>query len=583
MGTKKSSKKTSNALLSEEEATGLIAAVTQRTRHHRDIVRGASVRASIALKQVLEGFSVLEGGITRSAIEKAAMITLPPRIETRENGAESAYAVIHEIVGEVLYGERGQAGKPDSKKKKAGKLSLDEFLASLQNLSLSRTLENGESVDGDRESNFQIVADKPGDGGGTGNMERDSRFKDSKNWFPALEKALKEMLGELEQKLIEGEISESDYRYQKKKLEDMLNTASYLESGASGRELAETVFELMEAGDKQWQKELDFQDMYVYYHIKESQGDSGLTLPKRNWYALKVIVDFLEKQEIVSSNEEGTSFSLTRKAIDILLDSLVRKPVGKHGSRTSSRKVSRTGTERRQDSRRYATGDVFRDISVRRTMREIARKRRKITDVNRHDIQVFLKEYREPNSDIILCVDTSGSMGFHRKLILARLAAAALARDALKRGDRVGVVTFDDLGRSVIEPTDREEDVMRYIAGISSGGNTNIGDGIKCAGELLKRERSRNRKSIMLITDGEPTAIGEKALASVGKSEKKDMTGEYAVLESRAAFNNGIETSVVHITDETGAGKRLVENIARSGHGTVRRVVRPDDVRTIMV
>ena len=573
-----------DSYLSEDEATTLIAAITQYTRHHPHVVRGASVRASIALKQVLEGFAVLEGGCTISGIEKAAMITLPPRIETRQGGIESANEIIREIINEVLYGEIMSSVSPASPQKEdTRKLSLDDFLAALQNLSLSKTLEDGGFSEGDGDGNFQVVADKPGDGHGMKNMESDSRYSTEKSWFPALEKALKEMLGDLEQKRIAGEISESDYRYQKKKLEDMLNTASYLDSETSGSELAETVFELMEAGDKQWQKDLDFQDMYVYYHIKEAQGDSGLTMPKRNWYALKVIVDFLENREIMSSNEEGTSFSLTDKAIDLMLKNILRDAGEKGTSGATVRKISRNATERRQDSRRFATGDVFRDISVRRTMREIARRRRTTSEINRHDIQVFLKEYREPNSDIMLCVDTSGSMGFHRKLILARLAAAAIAGNALKRGDRVGVVTFDDLGRSVVTPTSRREDVMRHIAGISSGGNTNIGDGLKRAGEVLKHERSRNRKVIMLITDGEPTAISEQAVASMGKPDDRDMTGDYAVLEARLASGSGIETSVVHITDDRGAGKQLVDSIARAGHGTVERITRAEDIRTIMV
>ncbi|HEY96535.1 MAG TPA: VWA domain-containing protein, partial [Dehalococcoidia bacterium] len=335
--------------------------------------------------------------------------------------------------------------------------------------------------------------------------------------------------------------------------------------------------------DKQWQKELDFQDMYVYYHIKQSQGDADLSLPKRNWYALKVIVDFLEKQEFVESNKEGTHFSITYKAMDIILKNILSGTPKNGNEKDSRRRFSKHATERSQDTRRYVTGDVFRDISIRRTMREIARRRRKTSEINRHDLRIFLKEHREPKSDILLCVDSSGSMGFHRKLIMARLTAAAIARDALRNGNRVGVVTFDDLGKARVTPTDNEETVMRYITGITSGGNTNIGDGLKCAGTILRRERGRNRKVIMLITDGEPTAITQKAIRTLEKSDKKDMTGEYAVIEARNASAAGIETSVIHITDEKATGKNLVESIAKAGHGEVKRVVRPDDLRTIMI
>ena len=574
--------------ITESEAVSLITAIVQRTRNHPEIVRGSSVRGALALKQVLESFSLIHNqGLTRSSLEKAAMITLPPRISTKQDTVSSAEEIIRSIVYEVLY-RKGSLKKKRKKdnNRETKKLSLDEFMAALQNLSLSQTLENAEydEYDDEYDGNYEIVDDSIDTSGlSMKKMDKDSHFTGQKNWFPALEKALKDMMGQLEQKRINGEISEGDYRYQKKKLEDMLNAASYLQADVSGAEIAETLIELMEAGDKQWQKELDFQDMYVYYHIKQSQGDSDLSLPKRNWYALKVIVDFLEKQDLVEPNREGTHFSITYKALDIMLKSLLSGTPKNGNEGDTRRKSSKHATERSQDTRRYVTGDVFRDISIRRTMREIARRKRKISEINRHDLRIFLKEYREPKSDILLCVDSSGSMGFHRKLILARLTAAAIARDALRNGNRIGVVTFDDLGKAEVPPTNNEDTVMRYITGITSGGNTNIGDGLKCAGTILKRERSRNRKVIMLITDGEPTAITQKAIRKLEKSDKKDMTGEYAVIEARNAAIAGIETSVIHITDEKAAGKNLVESIARAGHGEIKRVTRPDDLRTIML
>ena len=87
----------------------------------------------------------------------------------------------------------------------------------------------------------------------------------------------------------------------------------------------------------------------------------------------------------------------------------------------------------------------------------------------------------------------------------------------------------------------------------------------------------------MLITDGEPTAITQTAIDKFGKSDKKDMTGEYAVMEARNATAAGIETSVIHITDEKASGKNLVESIAKAGHGEVKRIIRSDDLKTIMI
>ena len=46
----------------------LIAAIVNRTRDHYDIIRGASVRGAIAFKEILQGFKILEDGLTPGSI-----------------------------------------------------------------------------------------------------------------------------------------------------------------------------------------------------------------------------------------------------------------------------------------------------------------------------------------------------------------------------------------------------------------------------------------------------------------------------------------------------------------------------------
>ena len=71
--------------ITESEAVSLITAIVQRTRNHPEIIRGSSVRGTLALKQVLEGFSIIRNqGPTRSGLEKAAMI----RDEIKKLGKE---------------------------------------------------------------------------------------------------------------------------------------------------------------------------------------------------------------------------------------------------------------------------------------------------------------------------------------------------------------------------------------------------------------------------------------------------------------------------------------------------------------
>ena len=181
MGKNKNLADTSGSQITEDEAVSLITVIVHRTRNHPEIVRGSSVRGALALKQVLEGFSLIrDQGLTRSCLEKAAMITLPPRISTKQGTERSAEEIVRSIVREVLYTEGGSKQKRNKENsKETKKLTLDEFMAALQNLSLSQTLESEESEEYDDEydGNYEIVDDSIDSSGlSMKKMEKDYRF-----------------------------------------------------------------------------------------------------------------------------------------------------------------------------------------------------------------------------------------------------------------------------------------------------------------------------------------------------------------------------------------------------------------------
>ena len=570
--------------LIDSEVAELVAAIVRQTRQHPDIVHGVSVSGAIAFRQLIQGFAQIENKQTLGIIEKAAMIALPPRVLTRQGDRESAIAIVSDIIQEILYGILSDIQISSSQQiKDIEQLSMEDFIEALQNLGLSEALQNQNFGQSNEKGKIEIVSDKDGYQQILDNLTyRNSQRKDTEEWYQALEKAIKNLMADLENKRATDKISLSDYRFEKKKLEEMLNSTWHLQSKMSEKELAETVIEFMDAKDKQWQKELDFQDMYVYYHIKETNDGGELSLPKRSWYSLKVVIDYFKHQDLVNTDKTGTTFGLTARALDVVLKYFILRPDKEGKSRFIKSHPKSDVNERRKETRKYITGDVYRDISIRHTLREIARRKKKLSEIDRRDLRVFIKENRRPKSDIMLCLDSSGSMGFHQKLILARLAAAALAKAALQRGDRVGIVSFDDLGEIIISPTDKEDVIFSYLAGIKAGGNTNIGDGLKCAKQPLLRENHQNQKSIVLITDGEPTAISEKAIHWLEPIEERDLTFDYAILETRRAASSGIETSVIHITDEKEAGKNLVNTIAKLGHGRVQRITRPADLKEIV-
>ena len=194
-----------------------------------------------------------------------------------------------------------------------------------------------------------------------------------------------------------------------------------------------------------------------------------------------------------------------------------------------------------------------------------------------------MKERRKLQSDIVLCLDTSGSMGFRHKLMYARLAAAGLAKAAMENGDRVGMVSFNNFSQSTIPLTDKDKDIINNnIVRLRARGNTNIGDGIRCSSQLLSEDHSHNYKHIVLITDGQPTAISQGAFEQLKALKEKDLTEETVIREVKKASARGIKVSVIHIASKDEASSEFVKNIARVGKGKIRRMGSPEDLKAIM-
>jgi Mg-chelatase subunit ChlD len=562
----------------------LIAAIVNRTRNHPDIARGASVRGAIAFKEVLQSFEEMQDGLTQNSIEKAALITLPPRVSTKQGDYESAVAIISDIVREILYGIRFSGAEDETASPgEIDGLSAEDIMRSLQNPN-QVPLEQNHGLT--QEGQIAIIPDRDDHWNLREEYLKSNQFiqEGKASRYSSTTEAIGHLLEELTQKLLRDEITEGEYYQEKNKLEEMLNAVSQLQSQMSGKELTETVMELMDAQDKQWGKEISLESMFIYYHIKSTSEGKQLSSPKQGYYGLRVLIDELEKQGILTVTGTGKRFTLTARALDTLLESLI--PKAKRGRQLrgmiDSGKVQIS--EHKYNIRRYSLGDVFTDISVRHTLREIARQKKDLGDVRRSDLRVFVKRHPKLQSDIMLCLDTSGSMGYRHKLTYARLAAAGLARAAVENKDRVGIVTFDDLGRAIMPLRDWKNGLLDYLAQINAGGNTNIGDGIRRAAQLLLQRPSRNEKYIVLITDGQPSAISQEAFDQIrptpeDNAAEKDLSEEQAILETRRAASRGVKISVIHIANDKEAGEGFVKDIAKAGKGQMTRVSCLEDLR----
>ncbi len=577
-------------ILPESEVDKLISEIVRRTRNHPDIARGASVRGTIAFKEVLRGLSEMRNGLTRDNISKAALITLPARISGRQGNNERA--IVSDIVKEVLYDIRFSEVRGEAVSSFAlDRLSPKDIAESLKNLTALSPEQRQKAA---QKTPSAIIIDPDRNQALLKSLESKKLLQKRQQTQRLLTaKALEYLMNELDQKLRDGKITLDEYNQEKGQLMAMLRGTSQPQFKMSAKELANTIMELMDAQDRQWTSEMSFERMHIYYHIKANSGEDQLSPQKRNYYELKTLIGDLEKQGILRAGEAGTDFTLlgkagtdftlTSEALEILLEYLVARDPRGLGLQNAKDFGKTLDNERKHEIRRYTSGDVYRNISIRHTLKEIAKQKKDLSDVRRSDFRVFLKQRRKSQSDIVLCLDTSGSMGVNYKLMYARLAATGLAKAAIENGDRVGMVAFDNSSQTTVPLTEKDKDaIVNHIVRLSARGNTNIGDGIKCASELLFQDRAHNQKYILLITDGQPTAISQGTFNQLKALKEKDLTEESALLETRKASSRGVKVSVIHIAGKGEGGDELAKNIARAGRGKVRRMSSPEDLETIM-
>jgi Mg-chelatase subunit ChlD len=567
--------------LNEPSIFAIIAEIAARLRGHPDVARGVSVRGTIAFEEVLRGFAAVKGGLTREAVLKAACVTLPPRIALKLKGDETA--LIRNTTKEALYGFRySPAGFSPASTDGPGQLSTDEILAGLDRLGPLPAREKKAAEGGKLPA---VLAENESNKADLKYLESlDLIKKDRHGRYSFTKKALDRMLSELERRFNAGEISQPEYEKQKAQLAALAKNLAEQQYQLSDQERATTVMEMLDAQDKGWNSGVNFNLMHLYYHVKQTTEGAELSQQKRDYYALgRLIDDFARQQMLKKTSDKDKSFVLTGIALDMLFKYLMNgknQKMGLQGLKAEGKDLS---SERQQETRRFSAGDAFRDISIRHTLKTLAKQKRSLAEIRNHDLRVYLKQARRPQSDIAICIDTSGSMGFHHELIYARLVSAGLVQAAIRNRDRVGLVAFNDYGQISLPLTEKfSEPLIDCIAGLSIRGNTNIGDGLKCAADILFRDRSENAKYIILVTDGQPTALSERVFSRLKSLKDRDLTEESALLEARQAAARGAVISVVHIAGPGQDTTAFIRNIARIGRGTVRRLSSAEDLRVVL-
>lgn len=159
-----------------------------------------------------------------------------------------------------------------------------------------------------------------------------------------------------------------------------------------------------------------------------------------------------------------------------------------------------------------------------------------------------------PATNLVLLIDTSGSMAPRERLPLLRAAFSRMV-EQLDARDRVAIVTYAGTSGIALEPTagNDHERIRQALAALSSGGGTHGSGGIRTAYELARRSfvhGGQNR--VMLATDGD----FNMGVTNSGDLEK--------LIRKEAA--SGVLLTVLGVGDSA-AGDRQMEQLADCGDG----------------
>jgi Ca-activated chloride channel family protein len=169
---------------------------------------------------------------------------------------------------------------------------------------------------------------------------------------------------------------------------------------------------------------------------------------------------------------------------------------------------------------------------------------------------------------LVFVIDVSGSMDQDNRLGLVK-DSLSLLLDQLRPADRIGLVTFGDEARVLLEPTSDREAVREAIARLKPEGSTNTESGLILGYQVADRNFRLNASNrILLCSDG---------VTNVGHTGPRAILGQ---IEREA--RRGIELSTLGF----GMGNyndNLMEQLADHGDGRYAYIDTLDEARRVLV
>ncbi|MDO8660300.1 MAG: VWA domain-containing protein, partial [Candidatus Woesearchaeota archaeon] len=150
--------------------------------------------------------------------------------------------------------------------------------------------------------------------------------------------------------------------------------------------------------------------------------------------------------------------------------------------------------------RKFHQGDAYRNLALRQSVRFAVR--RSHASLMPADLRVVTRESKGSVS-VVYGLDASASMKGD-KLDIAKKAGVALAYRAISQKNKVGLVVFGSEIKNEIAPTTEFIHLVRTIASVSAGQQTNFASLIQNAIRLFPS--NADKKLLMILTDALPTS-----------------------------------------------------------------------------
>ena len=615
---------TTHALTFDRDLPGLLAKIAETIRTHPEVAKGPSSRGVLAFLDVLRSYSILKKELTKEQIIDAALITLPHRIQMK------SLRMPDELVVEIIEGLFSEEMDKDHIKSPSictPTLPLNEgqmgnIMKELQEFT-RRKEEFYRQLDHKRSVGFK---DKLTQQDFSNLMNIDP--EELKKQFPALSDFFRRMKRQVDkttqnptlemlrllysvpnylekEELLKGQPiqqkpelgTEFEFTNKAEELMQGLKTQKSLSNNQissskvrntqgsvsrqfSRRMIKDTLKSIQNAQDSfskgaSFQSILKYADQSLLEFLKELlQEQLGVDIDFRRddhrlaaYDALIDILKNLTEEELIE--EDQSKIRITDKGYAILYEDILAEVEcalmkGKHKTRSGK---SRDG-EDVVDIRRYECEDRFRDISLRRTMREVITKRRHPEKIQREDIRI--KERRPLGCmDVVLALDRSSSMIEHNKFQYARKAAIGLALAAFKNGDRSSVVTFANTATKLNKLTYNVQPILEKITEVRPAGYTNLEDAIKNAREILLSASRDAEKHIIVITDGVPTTHNfHESTKQQDNIDEKARAKLAALRQVKICRAHKISCSIVCILRGGDVDVEFSKKLARAGEGS---------------